>query len=177
MNTLIGFSGKKQAGKDTAYKLLHNLLPGKDIFRIAFADKLKEEVSRATGISISQIDANKENFRLILQGWGTDFRRNLCGEDYWISKWMKTVDYISNAFPACIIVATDIRFENEANVIRSHGGHVYKIVAVGKEENKDEHASEQELSSITADRVLINDFRNVNVLKDQIQQVIKKLKL
>lgn len=126
---IIGFAGKKQSGKDYALKILQQLYPSTDFIRISFADAVKQEIAFACSTTVGEIEKNKEKFRLILQWWGTDFRRNMQDKDYWTKVWLKKVNYILDNHPSKIIVATDIRFQNELDIIHSLGGKVYEIVS------------------------------------------------
>lgn len=145
---LIGIAGKKKTGKDTICKFIQEILSPKMVRRIGFADALKGEVARAcssTGksVSVEYIEEHKDNFRLILQGWGTDFRRNLCGDSYWIIK----VHHEINSLPDIGIygiVFPDVRFLNEATYIKNMCGSVIHIDR--STSYMDLHSSENELN-------------------------------
>lgn len=128
---LIGLAGKKKTGKDTVCKFIQEILSPKIVKRIAFADALKGEVSRACiavggpVVSLEYIEEHKDNFRLILQGWGTDFRRNLCDQYYWINKVSDAINKLDSTVYAIII--PDVRFMNEAKWIHSNGGRVIHV--------------------------------------------------
>jgi hypothetical protein len=47
---LIGLSGFKTSGKDATYHAIQATLPGKNVQRVAFADKLKIAAARAIGL-------------------------------------------------------------------------------------------------------------------------------
>jgi len=149
---LLGITGLKQSGKDTVLKCIRELLPGKLIVQRNFADALKLEVAIACGVDIDFINDNKPHFRLILQGWGSDFRRQLCGDDYWINRWMIAVQQtVANPY---LLVCTDVRFLNEASKVRELGGILWRVDRV--EWNSDTHASEVEQASIKVDDTLHN---------------------
>lgn len=155
---IIGFAGKKQSGKDYALKILQQLYPSTDFIRISFADAVKQEIAFACSTTVNNIELNKEKFRPILQWWGTDFRRNMVDKDYWTKQWLKKVNYIMDKHPYKIIVATDIRFQNELDVIHSLGGKVYLITDSTRIKG-DKHESEAcELLSI--DGWIQNKFDN-----------------
>jgi len=151
---LLGLTGKKKVGKDTVYTMLRKQYPKLRTIRVGFADALKQEVSAAIGKPISYIDANKDNFRLILQGWGTDFRRKLCGEDYWTDKLLKKLVSLDDTQLDLVVVA-DVRFHNEAKMIQDVGGKIWRIVRDNGTEDK--HASEVEQLSIKVDFVIYNN--------------------
>lgn len=176
--TIIGITGKKQSGKDTTLTIIRKCLSNKNIIRLAFADALKKEIAAAAQISVEDIEKNKDNFRLVLQGWGTDFRRKLCGDDYWIRKWHKAIDYIEGMYPDAVIVAPDCRFTNEAVAIKARGGLIFRVTpSTDRDGPADAHVSETEMSAIEADSSFTNDFTNINVLIAQVQEAMKKYNL
>ncbi len=164
---LIGIAGKKQSGKDCLYMAIHNLLRHTHVIaRVAFADALKQEVCRGMLVDRAYLEAHKENFRLILQGWATDFRRKLCGDDYWINRWQEIVKGIEST-PNLVIVVPDVRFLNEASIIKKMGGTLIKIERRCRRE-EDKHKSETEMDSCVADYVIDNS--------DSIQHLIEQAK-
>lgn len=155
MNSLvIGLSGKKGSGKDHTCLLLRRcgLIDSVSVERMAFADSLKDEVARACGVDRRFIEGNKEHFRLILQGWGTEFRRQLHGSNYWV----KQLDEKIGSSTSQVIVVTDVRFENEADLIHDCDGILIRMVAPDK--TIDAHPSETALDSHTFDYTLYNHF-------------------
>lgn len=127
---LIGVSGKKRAGKDTFYSFLSEVAD-KPVFRTALADALKQEiydhVLKPNGLSRELLDSaeHKEGFRTILQWWGTEFRRRMFRDEYWLDKLGETVD--SYAGKDVVLVVTDIRFPNEFDYIKSKGGLMVRV--------------------------------------------------
>jgi hypothetical protein len=149
---LIGLVGYKESGKDTVLKCIRELLPQHQVLRHNFADPLKQEVANALQITIDELDAKKTQFRTLLQVWGTDVRRAVYGEDYWILRWGNTL----NRLPVLpdVVVATDVRFPNESKMIKDCGGHLIRIIRPGKE--SDGHASEREIGSLAASTIIYN---------------------
>ena len=95
---IIALAGKKHTGKNTIAKLIATQVAGKTV-ELAFADSLKQEVAKACSVTVPYIEEHKDNFRKILQGWGTDFRRNLFNKNYWIDKfdaelWKQDADVV-----------------------------------------------------------------------------------
>jgi hypothetical protein len=173
---LLGLVGKKQSGKDYALKMLREHLKGKiEVVRIAFADPLKEEISKITEMSLEQIEDNKSWMRPLLQWWGTDFRRRY-NPDYWIEKYLYKVKQTEASNEKEVLIVTpDIRFINEAQLVRKLGGKVWKI---NREYNKDNwssnndcirsdsmpvldttthHPSETEMDLIASDVIIFNN--------------------
>lgn len=168
---IIGFAGKKGSGKDFALKCLREVYSDFKFQRISFADALKDEICLATKVNLDYLEAKKDKFRMILQWWGTDFRRNMFSHDYWIEKWKDAVSKVK--MDTCtIIVATDVRFQNEVDIIKSLGGKVYFIYPRRYELPTDAH--ESELCAMRGmEATLINDFDNKQTLIDEIKKEIK----
>lgn len=167
---IIGIAGKKKAGKDTVLGCIQHWLPNRTIIRLAFADALKAEVAKGCGVSTVYLNNNKEHFRLILQGWGTDFRRKLMGDDYWINKWQSAANYILANSPDSLIIAPDVRFKNEANVILENGGFVIRVNRANVD-LRDEHESENDLNAMKFPDTVTNDGDIVQ-LADKVKEVL-----
>ncbi len=167
---IIGLSGKKHCGKDTAANIICQLVPS--CIKYAFAAELKNEVARATGFSVRYIDEHKESFRLILQGWGTDFRRKIFGEYYWIKKMEEAIVTLSSRYQNIII--PDVRFKNELDWIKGKGGMVFRIERFV--DFSDTHVSETELDGAQFDGVLLNHGTEQN-LEDKLVKldIVKEL--
>jgi len=126
---LLGFTGKKQAGKNYIANKVSDILTKQgytSVIEIAFADALKNEVCHAVGITRETLETNKEVFRPLLQWWGTEFRRNMFKETYWVDKVRERLKQDSKK--NCAILITDVRFENEARLIEDFGGKLWRVV-------------------------------------------------
>jgi hypothetical protein len=171
MKKLIGICGLKKSGKDTVASILSRALLPQRTVRIGFADALKEEVARSLGVTPDYINSNKDNFRLILQGWGTDFRRKLHGEDYWIQKWLSKVakwpDDVDN------ILVPDVRFQNEYDVIKELNGVIIRVVRDDINGN-DGHQSERESEGFDPDIRILNN-QSLNDLDREVRTRVIKL--
>lgn len=115
---LIGIAGKARSGKDTAANYLLGKL-GDDWSSASFADPMKAMLG-VIGVNCSDVakDLPKNQYgvstRHMLQTLGTEWGRDGIGSDFWID-----VFEMYNA-GQCVIVP-DVRFENEAELIREHG--------------------------------------------------------
>ena len=178
---IISLSGKKSSGKTTAAKLIkeiiHQYNPKLTVDIINFADALKQEVARACNCSVNYIEEHKPNFRLLLQGWGTDFRRELTNKDYWAEKLLKLL--INSK--ADISIVGDVRFVNEAKILKEVGSLLWRV-----ERNRhtkdlaydDKHISETELDTSDFDRVIFNngslgELRGTLVSELEMAKIIK----
>lgn len=152
---LIGLAGYKGSGKSTAAKYLRE----EKGFRVVPMASVLKDMLATFGLSERQIhgDLKEEpdpgilcgkSPRWAMQTLGTEWGRELIGDDVWIRAWWAKVEreaaYCDSVSPrpgmlkAC---CDDVRFANEAEFIRSKGGIIAMIERPGHEGG--EHASEQ----------------------------------
>ena len=177
MMTLIGLVGKKQSGKDTFCAMLSQLSP-LPVQRLAFGDALKQEVAGACDVPVHTIEQHKATFRPMLQWWGTEFRRQLFGSDYWIAKLGEKLSGLQQANGSNghgkLVVVTDVRFENEADFIRSRGGLLIRIERPMPAD--DNHASERQSESITVDMTVSNAGTPDDLL-DRAEDILRVIRV
>ncbi|QEL26169.1 hypothetical protein FQV39_28830 [Bosea sp. F3-2] len=163
----IGFCGPAGAGKSTA---ADRLAKRWRFSRVRFAAPLKAMLA-ALGLSAEHLDgALKEeptpllcgrSPRQAMQWLGTEWGRNLIGDEFWIEAWRAAIErttpttFHGGFDPIRLIVADDVRFANEAKAIRERGGIVVKIERPGSGSSSGgDHASER--LEFTPDRVIHN---------------------
>ena len=141
MKQLIGLTGKKGSGKDTACEMLAEIVKPLCLQRIGFADEVYNDLAAMLSIPVWYIKEHKSNFRLMLQGYATDFKRKMQGDDYWINRWEEK--FINSE--GDVIVVPDVRFINEAAYIQKMGGVIWRIHRPAVLSQIDLHVSENEL--------------------------------
>lgn len=162
---IYGLAARMHHGKDTFYGFVAGQY--KHVYRVAFADALKHEVAAACEVTVEFIEQNKETFRPILQWWGTDFRRKLFGDDYWLRKLAVTLESFS---VVDVVFITDVRFENEAQFVRDRSGKVIRLVrSFYQDTDHSQHASETSVEAIVPDLLIV--ARNTDQLMDQAVQL------
>jgi len=159
MKTLIGVAGFKRSGKDTVGLFLKEFLEESYCF-IAFADTVKAIASRITGIPVSDFysDEYKDTFNAVAgitprlaMTKVYDGLKPVFGDDLFI----KPVKRAWEATNKKVMVITDVRYENEAEWIRSVGGVILHVQRPGA--GPSEHSSERGIAVNPADYVLRND--------------------
>lgn len=125
--TVIGLMGAAGSGKTTAAAYLAERF---GFERVRFAGPLKDML-RAVGLGEDEIEGGSKETpselllgktpRQAMQWLGTEWGRNLIGEDFWVNAWAARAD----RFPS--VVAEDVRFPNEIGAIRSRGGIIIRI--------------------------------------------------
>lgn len=121
---IIALGTRKQVGKDTVGKYL---IEKHGFQRLAFADALKNEVMDLmdqVGIRYNPKDeSDKERFRPLLIAY-SELRRSFDPE-HWVKIILLTIDHIRNGGLNWVI--TDMRYPNEAQVLRDRGAIIVKI--------------------------------------------------
>jgi hypothetical protein len=129
---VIGISGYARCGKDTFVAIAKNILKrnGYSPFRIAFADKLKEEVTEmlvTNNFKASVLTDDTEAKKLIrplLVWWGCQRRRESDGGLYWVKTAEEKIrtyyagaKYSNIDDDRLVMLVSDVRFPNEARWI------------------------------------------------------------
>jgi len=124
-------------------------IPG---FHFAYEDK--EAIIPELGVSA----------RHMMQTLGTEWGRACIHPDFWVMIARSKAQHIMNNGRSVVI--DDVRFPNEAAMIRDLGGELWRIDRPGVSYDGD-HSSEGGLEDITPDRVIVNDG-SVTQLKEKI---------
>lgn len=155
MNTqLIGLCGRKGSGKTTIAKSLKNWA------RASFAQPLRSMVA-AMGVddkylydpNFKEVPIPRIGFtgRFLLQTLGTEWGRQTVDENFWVRIMEMKLDKLDGP-----VVIDDVRFDNEARMIRERGGKIYQVVTPGVPAAEDGHASERGVSPELVDHVVEN---------------------
>jgi hypothetical protein len=157
---IIGLSGYARSGKDEVAKILVEDYGYK---RVAFADKIRDLLLETNpqvkdGFRVESVvgaygwDQAKVLFpeiRNLLQRLGVG-ARNIFGDEFWIGQVFQSMDTTSN------YVITDVRFENEAMMLKLMGGQLWRIKRPGVEPVNN-HVSESDLDGYKVDKILKNE--------------------
>jgi len=146
---LIGLTGYKGSGKDTVALVLNRY----GYQRVAFADPLKA-IAAVLGWNGDKAETPRCEHcgmlqgRELLQVLGTEGVRENIRDDAWLLAAERAISHHD------LVVITDVRFPNEAEFVRAHGGEVWRVIRPGHA--GDGHASETSQKLIRADLVLNN---------------------
>ena len=196
---IIGICGLIGSGKGTVADILveqHNFE------KLSFADKLKDGVSSVFGWNRQMLEGDTDDSRkwreetdkfwteetgetitprLILQLFGTDCMRNGFFDGIWVS--LVKQELLKNKDKN--IVIPDVRFENEAKMIRSLGGKIcqvrrgpdplwFRLYKDLGQEPTDVHKSEWAWANVQMDYILANDGTPddlKNLVKDHLVSI------
>ena len=163
---LIGLVAKKRSGKDTCADYLCKY---HGYTKYAFAGPLKKACAEIFMLSEEQVEGvDKETMderwgvsaRTIFQKVGTEmFRQRLADvmpemesikNNFWIYRFQMWYSNFKKTNPNGKVVVSDVRFPNEAEIVRTLGGTVVKVYRdTGME--TDEHLSEKNIDLISGD--------------------------
>ena len=176
---IIGFTGKKGVGKTTAASFLVEQGWEKSSFADPMRNMLRSFL-RDYGLTYPEINYamdNKEvniprlgvSYRHLMQTLGTEWGRCMVRDDIWVT--MQRFKISTARLGKCkSIVYDDIRFENEAELIRSFGGKIVHIKRPGLD-NADGHVSESGIA-IAAGDIVLDNCGNHGLLLDAVMKVI-----
>ncbi len=157
--------------KDKTYMYLTNH-PSNEKVRNAYLKLIKFEIMDGLETYVRMIGKDSK----LLQWWGTDYRRNLYGENYWIEQTDERIEKSDEE----VIIIPDTRFKNEHGYIKGQDG-IYicvkrfdedgnRIFATDRDLN---HISERDLDDVEADINISNDS-TVTDLEEQVINLIIK---
>lgn len=161
---LIGFTGKMGSGKSTAIQCIKEI-QRHPVYTLKFAQPLYDMQDYIYG-RIESVHRKPASFikdRKLLQFLGTDWGRQLISPTLWTDLWKAQAQQILNNNTGLIVVADDIRFDNEAELVRSMGGHIIQVESSKSVERIDTksgfagHASESGVSLNNVDYILENN--------------------
>lgn len=145
---LLAMYGKARSGKDTAADYLAAEL---GLYKYAFAEPLKTMLKSVFGDHFHEGDRSGicpetgKSYREMMQTLGTEWGRNLMTEDVWINLVQKKWDWVKDGCPHETplgrisnlhlgkdqvtqgMILSDLRFDSEAEWVRSQGGYVIEI--------------------------------------------------
>lgn len=167
---IIAFTGKAGSGKSAAAKFLQRE-HGFTIHK--FAGPLKN-MMRCLGLDEEHIEGVYKEAPLALlcgkspryamQTIGTQWGRDIIGEDLWINAWLNTM-------PQGDVVVDDCRFENEYDAVKTLGGKVYQIVR-DVDDLEIQHESENGLDGLPMNGLIFND-KGVATLEMQVWEILR----
>lgn len=101
--------------------------------------------------------------RRLQQATGTDAGREVLGVDIWANKASDQANF-SDRF-----MFTDVRFDNEAQVVHDMGGFVLQVVR--PDLVADEHSSEQGISAHLVHATVINQCRGIEEFHEELRRM------
>ena len=169
---IIGLSGYAQSGKDTVAGMLIGL---HQYDNRSFAEPMRTALYTLNPVVTPHGDrlqtvvdehgweyAKKyTDARRLLQVFGTEVGRNMFGDNFWVEQAFKGLSSSQR------IVFTDVRFPNEAEMIKLMMGEVWRVQRPGYVPVND-HPSESAMDDWKFDRIVLNNA-GLDSLKSQVK--------
>lgn len=134
---LVGVAGKAGAGKDTVSQFLC------DLFRFqsfAFAEPLKKALQAMLDLGDEHVNGELKECELpllgvsprrLMQTLGTEWGRDTVRQDFWLKvmerRYVEHRRLCWRLQMNCLVAVSDVRFNNEADWVRSQGGLVLHV--------------------------------------------------
>ena len=183
MKFIIALTGYKQCGKDTVANIIQQKIPG--IQRIAFADALKNYVSKVTGFSTEEIEnlkvnnnfnfpvgKNVYNMREALIKFANSLR-DLTDAGIWAKL---ALEKIKNSDK---IIITDLRFLIEEKILREFAQkNNYELIIIKIISDLDsckKNDTEKEVELINYNFKIFNEKSNFKKVEKSIDDFISSL--
>jgi len=131
---IIGITGRARSGKDT---LASFLVDHHGYVRVGLADPLRNFVGEITGLSQDELmdGSTKEaplpwlggiSPRRMMQTLGTEWGRDLVDDQLWLKVAERAIDKARRTGAPGVVIP-DIRFDNEAQMVKALGGAVVRL--------------------------------------------------
>jgi ABC-type oligopeptide transport system ATPase subunit len=160
---IIALTGKMGSGKSTATQILAKLNRDSTA-TVKFAQPLYD-IQEMIYNRISDVYQRPHTFikdRKLLQWIGTEWGRGTISDSIWVDLWSEDVRMILN-MGTSLVLCDDVRFDNEARMVRAMGGSVVEIISDLTEKRIDtkagisNHSSEAGVSADLVDYQVKNN--------------------
>ena len=160
---ILGIAGLARHGKDT---IANHLVQHHGFTRLAYADAIRDMLELGLGIEPRYLTDDKETIipwlgvtgRKLMQSLGTEWGRQQIRQDIWLVVIGQRIQALADETDR--IVISDVRFDNEADWIRSQSrGHLWHVYRPGflREGIDRSHPSETGVKPICDEPTLVND--------------------
>lgn len=174
---VIGFAGKAGSGKDSAGMAI--ISSGIKATKVSFADPIRDML-KCLGIDVDRIyrefggsgknepipEFGGKSLRFMMQTLGTEWGRKTISDSIWLDIGKRKIR--ENQANRTFSVVTDVRFDNEAEAIKSLGGVIIQIDSLGNQISEDslymKHDSEALISEKLIDYRITNKFYDNELL-------------
>ena len=168
VDKVIIFSGKQYSGKDTAAKIMLDLMP--EYRRCAMGDIIKQTYAAQKGLTYEQIEQNKSQYRadlIALGNWG-----RAQNPDYWL---YKILEQKGN------IIVTDVRVPHEYEIFKAAGAITIRVEASRDVRmQRGDLVGEDDITEIGLDHIkdwdyVIDNNGDYENLKTQVLKIIENI--
>jgi len=190
MNTLpkiIGLAGPARCGKNTLATYITEMHETDSVVELAFAAPIRYMTEALLGMEPEELERCKDepiegmtpdiSPRHIMQTLGTEWGRHTLGENFWVDIAEKKMHWYLDLWATNTVIFTDVRFDNEARMIRAAGGRIWHMYRPNSGINSD-HLSERGVRTCWGDIRLTNNttipkLYDFAVLRQQAEDLLK----
>lgn len=186
---IIGLTGRYLSGKDT---IADHLVAKYNFRKVGFSDVMYDAVAGLMDITVEEASSPDEfkryakvsiekyneegkfenglgffTWREFLQRFGTEMGRNVFGQDFWCDMFAKKYLMVPQN-----LVIRDVRFNNEANLLKSmelNTSHIWQVIRPGFE--GDSHESELGIHEAYIDA----DVENTGTIEELLELIDKAM--
>ena len=181
MIPIIGLSGPIGSGKDTMARLLTKA----GFRRLKFADPLYAMCNAIDPVFDPDMHHSLKAAHLLnntklgtrrnfIEKLGTEFLRNTIAQEFFTLYMQQAIIESVTKAPSLAIVVSDVRFENEASLIRRLGGHVVHIKPQW-DCDKTGHTSDQGIAFHEEDSILGATYGKPEKAYRELLAIIKEV--
>lgn len=181
---LVGLCGKKGSGKDEAYKILNRIYnyqnvkfagPLKDMLRALLKvqnipSDITERMIEGDLKEVPSFYLGGKTPRYIMQTLGTEWGRVLIDSKLWINAFHNSLRLDD---PKMRYACTDVRYQNEGDVIHDLGGFIIRLNRNTDNNNFSSHSSETEIDSLVVDYEIDNNGTLEDLERNLIDVMMK----
>jgi hypothetical protein len=179
---VVGVTGRRRSGKSTvAWALTKNL----GFIDVMFAESLKRTLSELFGWPMENWERDEwkdrpqrelygKSPRQIAQSFGTEWGRNMISESFWVDRAWELARRKAEV-TGRHIVFPDVRFDNEAQLVRDAGGVLIEVIREGQTVgDADAHSSEAGVSPELIDHTITAKKGQVALLRESALKIVAK---
>lgn len=181
---VVGVTGEKGAGKDTAAKILSSLY---GYHRVALADPIRaavDDLGEHTKAVEKELAAHGRELRWAHQRLGTEARRAVGADNCWVDVALAKIEYFSQIHPVARtkFVVPDVSYPHEVEALDAYAretGGGFRLLRMAKpgdpapaaDDAVSSHCSEEGRRTIPADWTIDNPF-TIEGLHDQVEDFV-----
>lgn len=181
---LIGLTGKAGAGKDITADIIEEQLGKEDVFRISFAQPIRDMLKAAFPILTDEhfygklkeevIPSLGKSPRQLMQTLGTEWGRQCVKDSLWVDMALEKAKKAQEEGKHVVI--TDVRFENESTEVCVAGGHVVEIVRPAYKVTAGATATHPSEGGVKGVDIRLENIADISYLRGEVAEMLEIVK-